>query len=494
VQYLAVAGGGGASNAGGGAGGVLQGLAQVTAGTTYTITVGSGGSGGISNYSGGSQGSNGVNSSISGTGLTTITAVGGGGGGAQGGTGNGNGLSGGSGGGEGYGRGSNSVGAGTTGQGYAGGLGYSDTSTYTAGGGGGGYGMLGYNVGTGNKNGGNGGDGYTTYIANPSTYSWSNYFNSTGYFSVPSSSNLTFGTNDFTIEFWIYTGSTSLEQPIGTAWNGTSGEWTLFVNQGSYPNKIAFFNYYSGGSNRVALVSTSNVNNNTWYHVAITRKYSTSTMYMFINGSLQATDTNANSGGLNFNSTESLSCGAYYYGGTYSNFLQGYISNLRIVNGTCLHTSSFTPSTTPLTAITNTQLLTCQSPTFSDNSSNNFTLTIGGSPYIASQNPFGASYAGGGGGSTNPSVGLQGYGGMGGGGLATGTGIGNAGATNTGAGGGGENTNSSSINGGAGGSGVVILAYPSTFPAASSVTGSPTVTTTSGYRVYTFTGTGSITF
>jgi hypothetical protein len=45
-----------------------------------------------------------------------------------------------------------------------------------------------------------------------------------------------------------------------------------------------------------------------------------------------------------------------------------------------------------------------------------------------------------------------------------------------------------------GGSGVVILRYPDTFPLATSTTGSPTVTNPTGYRVYTFTASGSITF
>jgi hypothetical protein len=46
----------------------------------------------------------------------------------------------------------------------------------------------------------------------------------------------------------------------------------------------------------------------------------------------------------------------------------------------------------------------------------------------------------------------------------------------------------------AGGSGVVIIRYADTFLAASATTGSPTITVASGYRVYTFTGSGSITF
>jgi hypothetical protein len=40
----------------------------------------------------------------------------------------------------------------------------------------------------------------------------------------------------------------------------------------------------------------------------------------------------------------------------------------------------------------------------------------------------------------------------------------------------------------------VILRYPDTYTAAASTTGSPTYTVSGGYRIYTFTGSGSITF
>jgi hypothetical protein len=84
-------------------------------------------------------------------------------------------------------------------------------------------------------------------------------------------------------------------------------------------------------------------------------------------------------------------------------------------------------------------------------------------------------YGGGGGGYNN------GLGGTGGGGLGNGT----AGTANRGGGGGGRS--------GAGGSGIVIIRYPNTFPNAV-VTGSPTLTNTGGFKIYTFNASGTITW
>jgi hypothetical protein len=64
---------------------------------------------------------------------------------------------------------------------------------------------------------------------------------------------------------------------------------------------------------------------------------------------------------------------------------------------------------------------------------------------------------------------------------------------NTGSGGGG-NYGDATRTISAGASGVVILRYPDAFPLATATTGSPTVTNPTGYRIYTFTASGSITF
>jgi hypothetical protein len=73
----------------------------------------------------------------------------------------------------------------------------------------------------------------------------------------------------------------------------------------------------------------------------------------------------------------------------------GHISNFRVVNGTAVYTSNFTPSTSPLTAIANTTLLTCQSNRFIDVSNTAATITAANTPSIQAFSPIApsASYA-----------------------------------------------------------------------------------------------------
>lgn len=106
----------------------------------------------------------------------------------------------------------------------------------------------------------------------------------------------------------------------------------------------------------------------------------------------------------------------------------------------------------------------------------------------------GVFYAGGGGAGgylVNGANGGTGGGGKGGNAAANGT----AGGTNTGGGGGGGGVSSIATGtGGAGGKGVVIVRYPNSEPDATSTTGSPTYANTGGFKSYTFTDTGSITW
>ena len=163
-DYLVIAGGGGGGGrfgGGGGAGGYLyQTGVSINGGTTLSVTVGSGGSGGPDN---GVVPTNGGNSVVSGTGLTTITAIGGGRGShrdplAEA-------TNGGSGGGA-----SGTRQNGTSGQGNAGGLGmalYSGGVNRFYGSGGGGAGSAGVDANT-NSRAGDGGSGASNSITGSS--------------------------------------------------------------------------------------------------------------------------------------------------------------------------------------------------------------------------------------------------------------------------------------------------------------------------------------
>ena len=158
------AGGGGAggyrnsynSEASGG-GSAAESNLTLSTGTVYTITVGAGGATKVHTGSM-ADGNNGVNSSISGSGITTITSTGGGAGGAPG-------VSGGSGGGASA-NGDRVGGSGTANQGYDGGAVPNSSVNRNAGAGGGGASAAGTDVNSGGTagNGGNGGNGVANTI------------------------------------------------------------------------------------------------------------------------------------------------------------------------------------------------------------------------------------------------------------------------------------------------------------------------------------------
>jgi hypothetical protein len=212
-------------------------------------------------------------------------------------------------------------------------------------------------------------------ITTPTTYS--NWFNgSTGYLSVPNNAAFQLGNGNFTIEAWVNVGTLPASgsiQAIASKWDGASqNSWYFYLynNSGTYQ---LYFSYSTTGSTFVNPVANlTGFSSGTFYHVAAVR--SGVNLYLFLNG---------NQVGSTYNiSTDTIFAGTYtpqIGAAAGASFFNGAISNVRIVKGTALYTSAFTVPTAPLTNISGTSLLTCQSSTLIDNSTANsgagFTLT-----------------------------------------------------------------------------------------------------------------------
>jgi hypothetical protein len=216
---------------------------------------------------------------------------------------------------------------------------------------------------------------------------YSNYFDGTGDYLANTTNNtaLAMGSGNFTIEFWMNASNGTiaviLDTRISTTEGNNPGGMQVYHEAGTI--------YFYGGANTSNLLCSASITYNTWNHVAIVRSGSSSgNDKMYINGSLASTYGSADT--TNY-SLGYLNIGTFRFGGTPSTFYTGYISNLRIVKGTAVYTSNFTPSTTPLTAITNTSLLTCQSNRLIDNSTNAFTITKNGDVTVRPAIPFTAN-------------------------------------------------------------------------------------------------------
>jgi hypothetical protein len=198
---------------------------------------------------------------------------------------------------------------------------------------------------------------YTPFtVANGSSYSTSTnggsgYFNgTTDYLTTPAAQIFNFGTGDFTIEGWFNFSSFAgypipLSFAVGT---NSTRSWYVVI----YPDGLPRFSYSSDGTNLIAMISNTAATINTWNHIAVTRSAGTS--FLFLNGQQVATVSTQN-GAMYYNASAVFSVGRE--AGFSTSYVPGYISSARVVKGTAVYTGNFTPSTTPLTAISGTSVL-----------------------------------------------------------------------------------------------------------------------------------------
>jgi len=208
---------------------------------------------------------------------------------------------------------------------------------------------------------------------------YSTYFDgSSDYIQVPAGA-FALSTGDFTIETWVYFNS------ITTGAVSDNTQYTIYDARVASTGTDHFIVITTSGDVRIRMNGIRTIEldetleSGKWYHLALVN--SSGTVTLFLNGTANATT---------FTTSANLSIGAAVEIGGSSTFsgylLNGYLRDFRVVIGTAVYTSTFTPPTEPLTAITNTSLLTCHLPYFKDGSSNAHAITVYGN---TSTKPFG---------------------------------------------------------------------------------------------------------
>jgi hypothetical protein len=213
---------------------------------------------------------------------------------------------------------------------------------------------------------------------------WGNYFDgASDYLSATANAAFDFGTGDFTIEVWVYTDGTTETFGKRVVNKFVSNGWLLEVLRTS-GNTVRFL-WVNSSNTTVADIGTNDaLTAFTWHHIAVSR--SGANISLYVDGSRKATSSSV-SGGTD-NVSNNLLIGSANLSDTH---FDGYISNARLVKGTAVYDptlTTITVPTTPLTAITNTSLLTCQSNRFIDNSSSPKTITANGNVAVTPFSPF----------------------------------------------------------------------------------------------------------
>jgi hypothetical protein len=164
------------------------------------------------------------------------------------------------------------------------------------------------------------------------------------------------GSGDFTVEMFIEKTTTESQEAL-FSFGGSSG--TFETDSG------AKVRYQDGSTYGSAIAANDRT------HIAWVRDNSKG--YIYVDGTLVSP-----SSGIS--DTTNYTATAFAIGSRPDNGepFTGYIDNLRVVVGTAVYTSNFTVPSTPLTAVTNTKLLTLTSPTLADTSGQSVSLTNSG--------------------------------------------------------------------------------------------------------------------
>ena len=211
-------------------------------------------------------------------------------------------------------------------------------------------------------------------------------FNGSSYFEYPISTSFAIGSQQFSIECFVYldsypsTTAAILDFGYGSG-SGNPQTVRFYIDSSGRP--VFIRNNYPTTPSSTAITSSSSISLATWTYIAVSR-VSAGTTRLFV-GSSQTASSSGLSGTIS-SGTRVPSIGGR---ASTTTFLTGNISNLRFNLGSSFSTA--TVPTQPLTVDATTKMLTCQSSTIKDNSVANgggpWTLTNSG-VLVSTSSPF----------------------------------------------------------------------------------------------------------
>ena len=227
----------------------------------------------------------------------------------------------------------------------------------------------------------------TPYVYTTSTFGSVQFNGTTDYLSTTTSTNFALGLQDFTVETWAYLQRLASNGVANGAADNNTFIWDFRSNVSTGAVSSLYVDntdagklkYYANG----AIVITGNTPSiNTWTHIAVAR--ASGITRLFVNGIQQGA---SYLDAINY-AAAPLTIGAESDGNT-RRFLQGFITNFRVVGGVAMYTTNTTVPLAPFVLGTSTQFLLQPSPT---NTATSTAFDMGirqvGTPSFSTSTPF----------------------------------------------------------------------------------------------------------
>lgn len=158
----------------------------------------------------------------------------------------------------------------------------------------------------------------------------SGYFPDSVFLSVPDNDAWSITNKDFTVDFWVYRIDTSGNDYVWST--GVFPNFYDIVLANNVRSYLPRFRIFVSSVSEVDLFGTTQILENIWYHLALTKNGNVYTMY--VNGKNEGSDTSSS----NLNPTGGLRIGWY----TDVFYMNGYIDEFRYSNF-CRWNKNFTP-------------------------------------------------------------------------------------------------------------------------------------------------------